>query len=290
MSVQSTRSFDEPSRLGIAFATALALHVGAMTAVALWQSRESVSPPGEQEITIDLAPAMENIESVAPAEVALPAETPMEAQALPPEESASTVAPVETQAVAVEAVPAEEIPPQTEALVALPPPETVVAQPLANEPEPKPEKPAPKPVERKPAPPKPVDTKPRATAERRAPPSNPQRGQASASRENTGGSAASADPNALNRYAALLASTLRGRLTYPREASNQGILGTAIVRFTMDRSGRITGASLVRSAGNPLLDQAALATARPGSSLPAAPDAVPQQQFTFSIPLRFDLR
>jgi protein TonB len=58
----------------------------------------------------------------------------------------------------------------------------------------------------------------------------------------------------------------------------------------MDRSGQIINAAIVRSAGHPMLDQAALAAARPGSSLPSAPASLPQQQFTFSVPLRFNLR
>jgi protein TonB len=105
-----------------------------------------------------------------------------------------------------------------------------------------------------------------------------------------GGSAASADPNTLNRYAAQLAAALRSRLRYPETARAQGISGVATLRFTMQRSGRIVSATLVRSAGNTVLDQAALAAASPGTSLPPAPETIPQQQFTFSVPLRFSLR
>ena len=73
-------------------------------------------------------------------------------------------------------------------------------------------------------------------------------------------------------------------------ARAQGLAGVATIRFTMQRSGQILSASLVRSAGHNTLDQAALATAAPGASLPPAPDAVPQQQLTFVVPLRFNLR
>jgi len=285
----------EPGRIGLAFLTALALHAGALLAVTFWPSQNSVSQPGEQEITIDLAPAMENIESVAPAEVSAPevpsVETAMQpleppiTEALPIEEPVEET-PVElTEVTEVEAVPVEEsIAP--EAMPALSPPEVVIAQPLEEKPAPKPVKPPPpKEVERKP------DPKPRrVTAERSPPASNARHGQASSSRENMQGAAASADPNVLNRYAASLAAALRSRLRYPEQARSQGISGVATVRFSMDRSGRIISASIVRSAGHPMLDAAALAAARPGSSLPAVPDALPQQQFTFSVPLRFNLR
>ena len=187
-----------------------------------------------------------------------------------------------TEVAPVEAVPAEPEAIETETAVVLPPPDAVVAKPL-EEPPPPEKKPPPKPVERKPPP-------PRTVAERKPPPSELRQGQVSSSRENTGGQAASADPNVLNRYKASIVSALRNRLRYPNIASSQGVTGIATVRFTMSRSGQIISASLVNSAGHPQLDQAALATARPGSSLPAAPDSIPQQQFTFSVPLRFNLR
>jgi protein TonB len=279
----------ESSRLGIAFATALFLHGAAFAALTLWPSDGAVDPPGEQEITIDLAPAMEELASVAPAEVSAQ-EAPLEeavqgaqteeAEAFPPEEVAED-RPQEAEAVpepqqVTEAVPVEALPaaPETalepDAVVALPPTETAVAKP----PE---EKPAPaKPVERKPAP-------RRTVAAQQLPPSEARQGQASASRENTGGSAASADPNALNSYKAKVNAAIRNRLRYPSVAAS----GTATLRFIVDRSGQIVSASLVGSAGHPALDQAALATARPGSSVPAAPDSLPQQQFPFIVNLRF---
>lgn len=301
MTVQSLPSPQDPSRLGIAFVTALFLHGAAFAALTLWPSGETVTPPGEQEITIDLAPAMEEIASVAPAAISAQAAPPVEeveaqhaeeAEAVPPvdavddqpQEVAALLKPEQvTEAVPAEALP--EAPPEPDAVVALPPPETVVAKP----PE---EKPAPK-LMRKPPPVKPVERRPeprRTVAAQQLPPSQARQGQASASRENTGGAAASADPNALNRYVASLASALRNRLRYPDIALSQGVDGIATLRFTMDRSGRILSASVVRSAGHPALDQAALAAARPGSSLPPAPASLPQQQFTFSVPLRFDLR
>jgi protein TonB len=297
MPAQSISSTQESSRLGIAFATALFLHGAAFAALTLWPSDGAVDPPGEQEITIDLAPAMEELASVAPAEVsaqeapleeAVQAAQTEEAEALPPEEVAED-RPQEAEAVpepqqVTEAVPVEAPPvaPETalepDAVVALPPTETAVAKP----PE---EKPAPKPV-KKPAPAKPVERKPaprRTVAAQQLPPSEARQGQASASRENTGGSAASADPNALNSYKAKVNAAIRNRLRYPSVAAS----GTATLRFIVDRSGQIVSASLVGSAGHPALDQAALATARPGSSVPAAPDSLPQQQFPFIVNLRF---
>ncbi|WP_262028986.1 TonB family protein [Microvirga sp. Mcv34] len=290
MSIQSLRSPQEPSRLGLAFATALILHGAAFTAVTFWP-RDKADAPGEQEITIDLAPALEELVSVAPslepAPEVSPVETqtqPMEAETVeeqPPEEIAEAQPQDATEALLVEAVPVEQETATTDTVI-LPPPETVVAKPLDEKPVPKPEKkPPPKPAERK-LPPR------RTLAEPKPLPSDARQGQASASRENMGGQAAAADPTARNRYLASLVAFLRHRLRYPDVARSQGITGIATVRFTMDRSGRIVGASLVRSAGHAALDQAALAAASPGSSLPPIPDFIPQS--TFTVPLRFNLR
>jgi protein TonB len=311
--VSSREAVRDQGRLGAAFLVALALHVGTLAGMVLWSSRNVQSPPGEQEITIDLVPAMELAEAVAAVEAVAPtqesvevAEAPLPdpitaeappseqvtevvemADALPPQ--AAEVAPsqdlaeaVPSNAVPVEA-PAEDEP---DVVAAVPPPEeTVVAKAVEEKPAPKPVKkpPAPKKMERKPSP-------PRGVAEQRSAPSTPRRGQASSSRENTGGAAASADPNVLNRYIGQLAAALRNRLRYPDAARAQGLEGVATIRFTMQRSGRIVSASLVRSTGNGALDQAALAAASPGSNLPAAPEAIPQRQLTVSVPLRFNLR
>ncbi|MBQ0824721.1 TonB family protein [Microvirga sp. HBU67558] len=290
MSAHILRPMQEPNRLGIAFLAALLLHGAALTAVTLWPS-DAEKPPGEQEITIDLAPAMEELVLVAPSlehsQEVPPAETealPVETESVeepPPEEIAEAQPQDATEAVPVEAVPVEQETARTEAVI-LPPPDTVVAKPLETPAPPKPEKkPLAKLVERKPPP-------RRTVAEPKPLPSDARQGQASASREDTGGQAASADPTARNRYLASLVASLRNRLRYPDVARSQGVTGVATVRFTMDRSGRIVSASLVRGAGHPALDQAALAAASPGSSLPPIPDFIPQS--TFTVPLRFNIR
>lgn len=302
MSSQTIRSTQEPGRLGIAFLTALALHGAVLGTLTLWRSSKTDSAPGEQEITIDLAPAMEETVSVVPAEMSAMAAPPIELEPVPlepetveplppedvtatqPEEAAELPEPQETTE-----VPPVEAEMATEPVVALPSPETVIAKPLE---EPPPSKPKPKPEKKSP---------PREHLERKSPPhrisiqqpqtpSEARAGQASGSRENTRGAAASADPSVLNRYVASLAAALRNRLRYPDVARSQGVGGVATLRFTMDRSGRIVSSSVVQSAGHPALDQAARAAASPGSLLPPAPAALPQQQFTVSVPLRFNLR
>jgi protein TonB len=333
--VQADRPRPEGEGRGIAaaFLVALGLHVGTLALVALWRSATVVSPPGEQEITIDLAPQMVEAPAVAPVEASTPAGAPAEAVPIEPLEAvtAQPVAPeplpeappVEMLALAPpEATPVEAVlppdaapiasgaaeaiplppvmapPPEPESVVAaLPPPEAVTARPL---PEPRP---VPRPVERKAQPkpeprpkPEPVQRERPRPVQAAARPGAAGQGEREAqrgasSRENMGGAAAaSADPNAMSRYVAQVAAALKARLRYPDAARAAGVAGSATLRFTMHRSGRVLQASIARSAGHPALDQAALATATPGSSLPAAPDGVPQQQMTITVPLRFDMR
>jgi periplasmic protein TonB len=294
MSVQSIRSAQEPGRIGAAFLVALALHVGGLLGLAYWQSQDDMSAPGEQEITIDLAPAMQDIESVAPAEVSAPDVLPTEVEVTPVEpleetapieEEVETVEPQMVEALPIEAPPVESVVPED--AVVIPPQETVTAQTV-------PEKPVPKPLVKKPPPPKPVERKPNPTPrreprEQQPPAADARQGQASASRENLGGAAASGDPNVMSRYRAAVGAAVSRRVRFPDGARSQGTSGIAKVRFTIDPSGRIVSVTLVQSAGHPALDAAALAATRAGSSVPPIPEGLPSRLPPFEIPLNFNL-
>jgi protein TonB len=313
ISVSGREWFNGQGRLGTAFLVALSLHVGALTALMFWSSRNLQDPPGEQEITIDLAPAMEFAEAVTPHEASTPAELlaeatevqpqdPVTAEDPPPEEAtevvemtkalppqATDVMPSQETAEAkpADAAPVEAVEADEPAVVAAVPPSQGTAIAKARE-----EKPAPRALRKLPFLKK-AEHKPpprREVAEQQAAPSTSRQGQPSSSRENTGGAAASADPNALDRYAAQLAAALRGRLRYPEPARAQGMSGVAMIRFTMQRSGQIVNASIVHSTGHQILDYAALTAAAPGTSLPPAPEAIQQKQLIFVVPLRFSLR
>jgi protein TonB len=372
--------------LAAAFLVSLALHGAGLLGLAAWRSADPPKPPGQQAITIDLAPVMQDAQTVAPAEVAQPEQavetatlavpdatatepTPetvaaaepdqaweelVEEQAVvalpppaeggrPPDEAAAEPAPQEAsttalspEAIATDAPPVEALPAGIEGAEALPPepsvealphgaadliapppaplaentPETRAVEPSqvvtatgrprprphparqptrdakpGRQPEQKPVRPRRQMAERPTRPPRQVAARPAASA-----PSSPRRGRLSASRESNAASAASADPTARNRYAALISAAVRRRLRYPDNARSRGSGGTATVRFTVHRSGRVMSASLVRSAGDGTLDGAALATVSPGTALPPAPAGVPQRQITFIVPLRFNLR
>lgn len=61
--------------------------------------------------------------------------------------------------------------------------------------------------------------------------------------------------------------------------------GTAVVRFTVSRSGQVLSAGLASSSGISVIDGAALAAVR--GSLPAAPPGVSVSSLAVTVPMRF---
>lgn len=72
---------------------------------------------------------------------------------------------------------------------------------------------------------------------------------------------------------------------YPEEGRAQGVNGTAIVAFSVDRGGRVFGIRLARSSGSSVLDRAAVVTVFRANPVPSPPPGVPGGHFT--IPLHF---
>ncbi len=76
-------------------------------------------------------------------------------------------------------------------------------------------------------------------------------------------------------------------LSYPRLARENGIEGTAVVRFAVDGAGRVTSTQLVNSSGSNLLDAEAVRVVRRASPFPAP--AGTESKY-FSIPVTFTLK
>ena len=55
-----------------------------------------------------------------------------------------------------------------------------------------------------------------------------------------------------------LIKTLNSHAQYPAEALNNGIEGSGIARFDVEKNGKISNPAIVQSTGNELLDNAAL--------------------------------
>lgn len=254
----------------------LIVHTAAVYAALFWQvEAEASSPPAA--VMVELAPmpvsAEAQVEDVAPG---------------PPMEQSPDVEPVETPDETVEDAPPPPEPVQEKVDEEMPELPPVPFQSNVVLPEPKPreivenvENPKPEPKE-KPKPqakPKPRKPAPQTTAAPRsdAPVSNttaaPSQG-ASASNSREQASWASRISAHLNRFK-----------RYPAGAG--AVTGRPVVRFSLNGSGEVTAASLVRSSGSDILDQEAVATVRRASPFPRPPNG---QGASFSVPVNFTRR
>jgi len=87
-----------------------------------------------------------------------------------------------------------------------------------------------------------------------------------------------------NQWRSAVAMQIRLRIHYPPNFSGQG--GEARIAFTLDRSGKVTSATLVRSTGVSRLDQAALAAIEK-AQFPSAPPEVDDSRLNFVAPIVF---
>lgn len=63
--------------------------------------------------------------------------------------------------------------------------------------------------------------------------------------------------------------------------------GQVVLALQVARSGQLAGLSIARSSGDPALDEAALSAVRRAGRFPAAPDALTEASYGFSLPIRF---
>ncbi|NKC34303.1 energy transducer TonB [Falsiroseomonas selenitidurans] len=91
-------------------------------------------------------------------------------------------------------------------------------------------------------------------------------------------------------YAAALVRILQRNLRYPPSAREQGVEGTAVIRFTIARDGTVTSSQMVRGTGSALLDQEAMALLRRVSPLPRLPSDFPEARAVVLAPIGFSIR
>ena len=321
---------DRSSGLLAAFLVALALHGLGLVGIAFLRLTPP-QPPGEQQITVDLAPLMTEAPTQTVSEQQASVETPPETQPVekPVEEATQPPPPTETAEVKPEEVPAEA-PPETQAMTEAPV-EAVPAEPesqviTSTAPEAEPLAPPPPVVAEQPKPVEPEKPKPdlaklkaereaklkaareakrreelaearreaakeaKLKAEREAKArqsraaEGAQRASNASSRESQSGrAAAGSDPSALRQWYGAISAAIHGRMNRNAAVGTDG--GVATVRFTVMRSGQVSGAGLARSSGVGQIDSAALAAVRGG--MPSAPPGVNQASVSITIPLRF---
>jgi len=177
--------------------------------------------------------------------------------------------------------PAETPPPPPEPVLQVPEAPAIVAEPMPPPPPPKPAvKKPPKPVQRHEEQPQPSQAylpTPQAAV---APPQT-----ASAA---TPVPAPLPSPEASAGYRALLSAWLNSHKRYPDAARQRGEEGRAVLRFEVDRSGRVIDYAVTTSSGYPDLDQSIEEMMR-GATLPPFPAGIPQPRMEVSVTIRFSL-
>jgi len=234
-------------------------------------------PVAKGGIEVLFQPALPNPETAPLPEPALQPETPpLPAETPPPPELQAEVVPPLPDA---PAIVAEPTPPALEAPVA------------AIEPTPPP--PPPKPAVKKP--PKPVERheeRPQSSPQPLLP--SAQAPQAATAPAQTASAATPApasvpSPEASAGYRALLSAWLDSHKRYPDAARQRGEEGRAVLRFEVDRSGRVIDYAVITSSGYSDLDQSIEEMMR-GATLPPFPVGMPQPRLEISVTIRFSLR
>lgn len=103
-----------------------------------------------------------------------------------------------------------------------------------------------------------------------------------------GGGAGGAD--AKSSLGAAVRAAIEREKSYPRRARMRGVEGLLALQVTISRDGRLLGAGIARSSGEAMLDDAALDAARSVGRYPSAPGDLPGAEFSFVIPIAFQLR
>lgn len=96
--------------------------------------------------------------------------------------------------------------------------------------------------------------------------------------------AAGPSPN----WLAALVAWLAAHRHYPEEARRDGVEGAAVVRFTVDREGRVLAVALLRGSGSEALDGAAVAMLS-GARVPPFPAEMPGAEQTVTVPIQYRL-
>ncbi|MDR1165216.1 MAG: TonB family protein [Deltaproteobacteria bacterium] len=77
---------------------------------------------------------------------------------------------------------------------------------------------------------------------------------------------------------------------YPPRARADRIEGLVTIRFTLNRQGEVVSASVVKSSGQPILDDEVEALLRRVNPFPKFPDELPDSTLTLTAPIQFALR
>jgi protein TonB len=102
--------------------------------------------------------------------------------------------------------------------------------------------------------------------------------------------AASHNPDAVPSWKSALVARLERYKRYPAEAQSRGEYGVAQLAFSVDRSGGVHHAHIVRGSGSSLLDRETLALVERAAPMPPPPAEVTGAQIPIVVPVRYNAR
>jgi len=102
--------------------------------------------------------------------------------------------------------------------------------------------------------------------------------------------AASHNSNALPNWRSALVAQLERYKRYPADAQARGEYGVAQLAFSIDRSGGVHNARIVRSSGSSALDSATLDLVARAQPLPPPPPEIQGAQIAIIVPIRYSMR
>lgn len=91
-------------------------------------------------------------------------------------------------------------------------------------------------------------------------------------------------------YLGSLLAHLNRYKQYPAEARAARIQGVVMLRFCINRQGKLLSAQIVKSSGKPALDRAAMAMIEQAQPLPEMPAAMVEETLDAVVPVHFSLR
>ena len=91
-------------------------------------------------------------------------------------------------------------------------------------------------------------------------------------------------------YAVKVISRIQSAKQYPPRAKRQGITGAVTVKFTVSRSGSVSGVAVSGSSGQPVLDAEARDAVTRAAPFPPIPGALNADSKTMSVTLKFEIR
>lgn len=299
MSGRALRMLGEGGLWAGASVLVLAAHVGA--GIWIMGRADAGAPPGLPDaVFVDLAPAMPpaaDMPQGAEAAAGLDARPEVEAEEEPAPEEPQPEPQAEPEPQSVPE-PDQVVEPIDPATLDLPdfqqfaPPDIPVRTALALDSSTRPQRrPEPQPEPEPRRDPEPAAERQPEPQRRQAAQAAGQRGQAETSRPagnaQGGGASRQAAADAASLWGAQVGACIQRRASLPRNVRQGGRVNLAL---TVSRSGAIQGVGIAGSSGSPNVDQAALTAAQRAGRCPAAPAALTDPIYSFTLPIRLDVR